>query len=181
MARPTTKAELLAAANTRFDKLFALIDAMPENEQTAAFCFDADKAGKEAHWKRDKNIRDVLVHLYEWHQLFLDWVNVNQDGEGKPFLPEPYNWKTYGEMNVGLWTKHQSITYEHSREMLKDSHNAVVVLIEAFGGEDLFTKNRLPWTGGSTLGSYGVSVTSSHYDWAMKKIKAQVKALRSLN
>ena len=28
-------------------------------------------AKKEAHWSRDKNVRDVLIHLYEWHQLML--------------------------------------------------------------------------------------------------------------
>ncbi len=31
------------------------------------------------------------------------------------------------------------------------------------------------WTGGSTLGSYFVSAISSHYDWAMKKLKAHRK------
>ena len=179
MARPVTKTELLTAANTQFGKMFALIDAMPENEQTAAFCFDADKAGKEAHWKRDKNIRDVIVHLYEWHQLLLKWVNANQNGEDRQFLPEPYNWKTYGEMNEGFWAKHQTVSYEQSREMLKKSHCEVIALIETFGDDELFEKNRFPRTGGSTLGSYCVSVTSSHYDWAMKKIKAHSKGMRT--
>jgi hypothetical protein len=178
MPRPTAKPELLTAANTQFDKLFALIDTMTKSKQIAAFCFDADNAGKEAHWKRDKNVRDVLTHLYEWHQLLLNWVKANQNGEAKPFLPEPYNWKTYGDMNVSLWEKHQSTLYEQSREMLKESHKAVAAMIETFSNEDLFTKNRLPWTGGSTLGSYCVSATSSHYDWAIKKIKAQIKALK---
>jgi hypothetical protein len=34
-----------------------------------------------------------------------------------------------------------------------------------------------PWTGGATLGAYCVSATASHYDWAMKKIKAHIKTL----
>ncbi|WP_254259881.1 ClbS/DfsB family four-helix bundle protein [Listeria fleischmannii] len=54
---------------------------------------------KKAHWKRDKNIRDVLIHLYEWQQLLLKWVEANVEGERKPFLKEGYNWKTYGAMN----------------------------------------------------------------------------------
>ena len=83
-------------------------------------------------------------------------------------------------MNVGFWGKHQSTAYEQSRDMLKNSHEAVATLIETFGDEDLFIKKRLPWVGGSTLGSYGISVTSSHYDWAMKKIKAQIKALKEI-
>lgn len=178
MPRPTTKTELLTAADTGFDKLFAMIDGMPESDQTAPFCFDADVAGKEAHWKRDKNIRDVLVHLYEWHQLLLDWVKSNQNGETKPFLPKPYNWKTYGDMNVGFWEKHQGTSYEQSRKMLEESHEAVRALIGEFTDEELFEKKRFSWTGTTNLGSYCVSATSSHYDWAQKKIKAQIKALK---
>ena len=47
--------------------------------------------------------------------------------------------------------------------------------IEKFTNEELFQKNVYDWVGGSTLGSYFVSVTSSHYDWAMKKLKAHRK------
>jgi hypothetical protein len=129
MPRPTTKQELITAANSQFDKLFSLIDAMPKHEQTAEFCFDAATAGKEAHWERDKNIRDVLVHLYEWHQLLLNWVKSNQNGDGKPFLPEPYNWKTYGEMNVNLWEKHQSTPYERSREITQEEGFEFIVFM----------------------------------------------------
>ena len=40
-----------------------------------------------------------------------------------------------------------------------------------------FQKNVYDWVGGSTIGSYFVSVTSSHYEWAMKKLKAHRKML----
>ena len=41
----------------------------------------------------------------------------------------------------------------------------------------LFQKNVYDWVGGSTIGSYFISNSSSHYDWAMKKIKAHRKKL----
>jgi len=41
--------------------------------------------------------------------------------------------------------------------------------------DELFQKKHFSWTGTSTLGSYCVSVTASHYDWAMKKIKQHIK------
>lgn len=63
---------------------------------------------KEAHWKRDKNLQDVLIHLYEWHQLLLNWIHANQNGHRKPFIPAPYNRKTYGDLNAEFWKKHQS-------------------------------------------------------------------------
>ena len=165
MPRPTNKAELTEAANTMFAKLWKLIDGMPEAMQSAAFAFE----------DRDKNLRDVLAHLYEWHQLLLHWVKANLAGEARPFLPPPYHWKTYGEMNVGFWEKHQDTPYERSRDMLRQSHREVMALIEGFPDEGLFTKQHYGWTGTSSLGSYCVSVTSSHYGWAMKKLKNHIK------
>ena len=93
MARATTKCDLIKTGNEQFEKMWALIDGLTDAQQRGTFTFD----GKEAHWARDKNIRDILIHLYEWHQLLLNWVNANEAGREKPFLIEPYNWKTYGD------------------------------------------------------------------------------------
>ena len=178
MSRATTKEELIKAADEQFKKMWGLIDAMPDDEQTALFNFGAD-AGKEAHWGRDKNLRDVLIHLFEWHQLLITWINSNLNGEVKSFLPEPYNWKTYGQMNVEFWEKHQSTPYNTVRKMLLDSHEEVIRIINKFSNDELFEKKHFSWTGTSSLGSYCVSATSSHYDWAIKKIKMHHKTYQN--
>ena len=175
MPRPTTKAQLIAAANAQWEKLWAMIEAMPTERRQAAFDFGEDPKRKEAHWARDKNLRDVLAHLCEWHRLLLDWAPANLGGEARPFLPEPYNWKTYGDMNVEFWRKHQLTPCEGAEAALRESHGNVMALIETFTDEELFEKKHFPWTGTSSLGSYCVSVTASHYDWAMKKIKLHAK------
>lgn len=178
MARPTTKTDLLTSANEQFDKLWKLIDSMTDQERNEPFQFGDDPKEKEAHWKRDKNLRDVLVHLYEWHQLLLNWVASNTSGIAMPFLPEPYNWKTYGDMNVMFWEKHQSTTYADAEKLLRESHAAVIAVIQRFSNDELFERKQFSWTGTSTLGSYCISATSSHYDWAMKKIKKHMKMCR---
>lgn len=175
MSRPTTKTDLISAAATNYEKMNILISALTEKELSAPFNFSGDEKKKEAHWKRDKNLRDILVHLYEWHQLLLNWIQSNQNGENKPFLPQPYNWKTYGDMNVGFWEKHQNTTLEDAKSMFKKSHEEVMKLAENYSNEELFSKGIYKWVGESPLGSYFVSVTSSHYDWAMKKLKAHRK------
>lgn len=172
MPRPQTKADLLSAANTNYEKLMTLIASLSETELTRPFDFSNVEKKKEAHWKRDKNLRDVLIHLYEWHQLILNWVHDNQAGIEKLFLPEPYNWKTYGEMNVIFWQKHQDTLLEDAKVMLNESHKKVMVLADQFTNDELFSKGVFDWVGGTTLGSYFVSATSSHYDWALKKLKA---------
>ena len=65
MPRATTKTELLASANEQFNKMWRLIDGMDEEIQRAPFAEEMATMGKQAHWARDKNLRDVLVHLYE--------------------------------------------------------------------------------------------------------------------
>ncbi|MGP1514167.1 MAG: ClbS/DfsB family four-helix bundle protein [Gemella haemolysans] len=175
MVRPQTKENLMIAAKENFEKLNTLISKMSDKELTTPFDFSKDEKKKEAHWKRDKNLRDVLIHLYEWHQLILDWVESNQKGEEKPFLPEPYNWRTYGDMNVEFWKKHQNTSLEDATRNLEKSHKDVLELAEKFTNEELFSRKIYKWVGGSTLGSYFVSTTSSHYDWAIKKLKAHQK------
>ena len=163
MPRPQTKSELMTAANEKFAQLWRLIDTM-QAPQEETFSFE----------DRDKNVRDILVHLYEWHTLFLQWVAHNRNGDPQPFLPAPYNWRTYPQMNVMFWEKHQNTPYETAKEWICDSHRQVVEVMDTFSNEQLFTKKLFPWTGTSHLGSYGISVTSAHYDWATKKIKKHI-------
>ena len=175
MGRATTKSDMINAAISNYEKMNTLISELTEKELSTPFDFAGDDKKKEAHWNRDKNLRDVLIHLYEWHQLLLNWIRSNKNGENKPFIPEPYNWKTYGDMNVEFWRKHQNTTLEEAKEMLEKSHKEVLNLAENFSNEELFSKGAYKWVGGSTLGSYFVSATASHYDWAMKKLKAHKK------
>lgn len=179
MARPTTKADLIEAANSNYEELKEFIASMTEQELTTPFDFSGDEKKKEAHWQRDRNLRDIYIHLYEWHSLTLNWVAANQKGEARPFLPKPYTWKTYGQMNVFFWKKHQNTTLEEARELLAQSHQKIMQLIEEFSNEELFSKGVFDWVGGSTLGSYFVSNTSSHYAWALKKLKAHRKHCKS--
>lgn len=179
MGRPTTKTDLLTAAATNYEKLNDLIQSLTEKELTTPFNFAGDPKKTEAHWTRDNNLRDVLIHLYEWHQLLLYWVQSNQSGEATPFIPKPYNWKSYGKMNVEFWKKHQSTSLEEAKHLLQVSHSEVMKLAETFSNEELFSKGVYKWVGGSTLGSYFVSVTASHYDWAMKKLKAHKSTFSS--
>jgi len=169
MPRPTTKADLIQAANDQFAKLWTLIDEMSDEEKSA------DIVPNE----RDKNVRDVLVHLYEWHCLLLNWIRSNTNRNPAPFLPVPYNWKTYPQMNVVFWEKHQSTSYTDAETMLEKTHKEVLALIETFSNEALFSKGTFDWTGTTTLGSYCVSATSSHYDWAIKDIKKALKKYRT--
>lgn len=177
--RPTSKKELLSLATSNWEKMNTLISEMNGKELKTPFDFSNDEKKKEAHWTRDKNLRDILIHLYEWHQLVINWVSKNQKGVMSSFFPAPYNWKTYGELNIEFWKKHQDTSLEEASSLLNSFHSEILKLIETFDDDELFVHNLYTWVGGSTLGGYFVSATSSHYEWAIKKLKAHKKNCKS--
>lgn len=179
MPRARNKEDLLSFAGENYAKLMELIANMTENQLNTPFDFSADESKKEAHWARDKNVRDVLIHLYEWQCLMLAFLKNNADGKSAvPFLPAEYSWKTYGAMNVMFWNRHQNTSLESAKQLLSETHKNVLEAAEKYSNEELFTKKYFPWTGTTDLGSYFVSTTSSHYDWAIKKIKAHCKRVK---
>lgn len=175
MPRPREKEELQRAAAENYEKMNQLIDSLSEEEMNTPFDFSEDEKKTEAHWKRDKDVRDVLIHLYEWQRLMIRFVDENTAGNKTAFLPEPYNWKTIAAMNQGFWEAHRQTGFAEARELLAASHAEVLERIGRFSNEELFLSKAFPAVGGSVLGSYFVSSTSSHYDWAMKKLKAHRK------
>ncbi len=178
MARPTTKKDLIETSQSNFDKLWKEIHIFTQEELNTEFDFSDYPKLNQAHWNRDKNIRDVLVHLFEWHQLLINWVHKNQSNEKAKLLPEPYTFKNISEMNMKFWEKHQKTDYEKSIDILKKSHTKVMEIIDTFTNEELFTNKFFSWTGTTSLGSYCVSATSSHYDWAIKKLKKHKRILK---
>ncbi len=176
MPRARNKDDLLKFSEENYSKLLKMISEMSEIQMTTEFDFSDDEKKTEAHWGRDKNVRDVLIHLYEWHELLIKFVDHNMNEESKiAFLPSEYSWKTYGAMNVMLWKRHQNTSLESAKEMLASSHKKVMEMASCFTNDELFTKKYYGWTGTTDLGAYFVSSCSSHYDWAIKKIKAHCK------
>lgn len=76
MPRPTNKLDLMELSELKFSELINTLDNLSTYELNASFMFPEDFLDKQKanHWKRDKNVRDVIIHLYEWHQLLIKWV-----------------------------------------------------------------------------------------------------------
>ena len=74
---------------------------------------------------------------------------------------------------------YQTTTYDEASKMIKKSFLEVQEVINKYNDDELFEKKRYKWTGTTSLGSYLVSATSSHYDWAIKKLKKYKKALNT--
>lgn len=170
MPRPKNKDELLELSNSNFNKMLKLIESFGEEEIIN---------GKMPFEDRDKNIRDILAHLHQWHLMMLDWYKVGMNGE-KPNIPaKGYTFKTTPELNQEIWKKYQTTKYREILNMIKESFSEIQILINQHTNNELFEKRKYKWTGTTSLGSYLTSASSSHYDWAMKKLRKYKKALKT--
>ena len=154
MPRPTNKIDLLSASETNFKKLLSLVKSMNEAEQEAKFDFE----------NRNKCVRDVLTHLYEWHLLLINFIQKNLSGKRVLFLPQPYNWKTYPQMNAQIWHNHQDTPLYEAKALLAQTHKKAMQLMANFSDKELFTRGYFNFTGNLNLAAYITSSTSSHYD-----------------
>lgn len=165
MARPKSKPELIEQSAAYFEKLNKLIDGYSEQERYAEF----------PEGTLNRNIRDVLAHLYHWHLLMNEWYEVGMSGE-KPDIPaKGYTWKTTPELNRWINEEYSEAPLDDIRDRLNETHSQMMKLIESHSDEELFTKKYYPWTGSTSLGAYFISATASHYDWAFKLIRKAKK------
>ncbi len=171
MSRPANKKELLEAAETNFHTLLDFIESLPEEMKNRIY--ENDELND-----RDKTIADILCHLHEWHKMMETWYVTGMAGK-KPVMPrEGYTWQTTPEMNRKIWEQYKGTSLKDAADLFKKSHKKIMSLIEKHSDEELFTKKMYPWTGTTSLGSYLVSATSSHYDWALKTVKPLRKLMK---
>ena len=59
---------------------------------------------------------------------------------------------------------------------LHASHAAIRAVVSDYSEDDLFTKRRFAWTGSTSVASYVILATTSHYDWTRTLIRRFVRA-----
>ena len=172
MSRPTNKKELLELSEINFNTLLDFIAALPEELKNRTF------TNNELN-DRDKTVSDVICHLHEWHLMMENWYKIGMSGK-KPAIPaEDVTWQALPVLNHRIWEKYKGTELKQAITMFKKSHEDVMALIEKHNDEELFTKRMYQWTGTTSLGSYLVSATSSHYDWGLKTIKPLKKLMKN--
>ncbi|MGP2494825.1 ClbS/DfsB family four-helix bundle protein [Schaalia turicensis] len=93
-----------------------------------------------------------------------DFCQYQLCGHAPGVFPEPYTWRNYAKLNEDFTAHYQYTTLREARDLLDISHHQILDLIESFTNEKLFTKKYFTWTGTTSLSSYFVSSTSSHYE-----------------
>lgn len=164
MSRPTTRAELLERTTTDFEALMAAVDAVEPERRLGPSDYPRG------------SIKDMLAHLDAWQRMFLEWERVGRSGEVAQMPAPGYTWKTTPALNMAIHERHLGDSWQAVVGHLRESHEQVRGVIEAYTDDELFEKKRYRWTGSTSVGSYAVSATTSHYDWATKHLRRSAKA-----
>jgi hypothetical protein len=165
MGRPTSKEELLTAAEDEFRRLWDAVDLVATK--------DRQRPGACEEW----SVKDLLAHLDAWHEMVLEWEHLGSAG-GTPQMPAPgLTWAETPALNQMIFDSTKHDLWSDVVDRVRSSHQKVVSVIESYGDEDLFTKKRFSWTGSTSVGSYFVSASSSHYAWASKLILRWAKSI----
>ncbi|WP_341280739.1 ClbS/DfsB family four-helix bundle protein [Paenibacillus sp. FSL H8-0537] len=166
MIAQNEKETLLLNSDINFKSLLELIESVPSRKRGISIETP----------ERDKNFRDIVMHLYEWHAMLERWYREGMDGD-TPFMPAPgYKWSTLKLLNMNIWEKYQDVTLNHAIKKLKLSHERIMALINLHTNEEIMIKNYYNWTKTSNLYSYFAANTSNHYIWAIKKCEDIAKS-----
>ncbi|MFJ7971527.1 ClbS/DfsB family four-helix bundle protein [Psychrobacillus sp. NPDC096389] len=162
------KEMLLQNSDKNFNALLELIESVPSRKRSITIEIE----------ERDKNFRDVLMHLYEWHAMLERWYREGMDGD-IPSMPAPgYKWSTIKLLNMQIWENYQDITLNMAIKKLKLSHERVMDLIKSHSNEEIMTKQYYKWTKTSNLYSYFAANTYQHYLWAIKKCEVIANSIK---
>lgn len=163
MGRPTTRDELLERIDADYATLLRQVEAVGRSDREVPGACEKS------------SVKDLLAHLHAWHELFLTWEGAGRAG-GRPQMPAPgLTWKQTPELNERIWQQTHDDDWDEVRRRLDASHARVREVVASYDADDLFAKRRFAWTGSTSVGSYAVSATTSHYDWARTQIRRFVK------
>lgn len=163
MARPKNKTDLQKQAETSYQALMTEVGQL-SSEQIVA-------PGVVGEW----SVKDVLAHLTAWHRMCLGWYQAGLAEEIPKTPSEKYSWKQTPELNHEIWLEHLEEPLDQVQSELDASHKEFIRTIESLSNDVLFESKPYRWTKSTTLGSYFVSSTSSHYEWARKEIRKGIK------
>ena len=137
MPKPKDKSELVAMCSKNFDRLSNLLNNYSKEQLNKEF----------PKQFMNRNVRDVLAHLYHWHLMFLEWYKVGMIGE-KPEMPaKGYTWKQTPELNQAIQKLYSNTDLQNSQENLNRSHKKIQKIIDKHSNRELFEKKkyRLLW------------------------------------
>lgn len=166
MAVPTSKADLLAAIDTNFDKLIADLARVPHERSR--------ERTLEGHAKGTvMSPADLVSYLIGWNELVLKWLERDDAGAAVDFPEAGYKWNELGSLAQKFYRDHESLDFPQLLKRLKRAKRRLVDTITERSDGELYGA---PWYDKWTKGRMIQFNTSSPYANARIRIRKWLRA-----
>jgi hypothetical protein len=163
MSKPTTRNEIIEAAQTERAALEKLLSTLTPEQMTQSAAAD------------DWSAKDVLAHLIEWEGMVMKWYATGTKGKVPAVPSEEYNWGQLPQLNHAIYLKHRDRALAEIQKEFKSSYKKIMKVIESIPEKELFMRGQYPWMKSNLLAAYFNSATAAHYRWARTEIRKKVK------
>jgi len=164
MPRPATKDALLKLAELEYQKLDNLLKTLSDAQMVQSGVCEA--------W----SVKDILAHLYAWQQMVLSWYRSGARGEDVKTPAPDLKWSQIPLLNQRIYEQYCTAPLSEIQAKLAASHAETLNTLKSIPDEALITAGFYKWTKSTTLLSYFVSCTSSHYHWAYDEVRKWARA-----
>jgi hypothetical protein len=122
-------------------------------------------------WGDEWNVRDLVAHLFEWHQLFLGWFETGQQGMVPAIPARGFAYRELPRLNRDIQQRYGNHDPVDMRRQLDASHQQVFALADRLTQAQLLRPGHFAWTRKNALVTYLGANTSSHYRFAIKVLR----------
>jgi hypothetical protein len=122
----------------------------------------------------DWSVKDLLAHLVDWEQRFLDWYQAGLRGDVIQIPAPGISWRELNKLNQLIFEAHKDQPLDEIKADFHASYQQILQTVQAIPEEDFFTVGRFAWTRESNLAAYILANTANHYRWAKDQIRAWV-------
>jgi len=160
MTKYTRKADLLQDIQSERRRLEKNLARLPEDQLLLP--------GVVGDW----SVKDLLVHLVEWEQLFLDWYRCGIENRLPSVQPVGMGKTAIDLLNQQFYIRNQARPLQDVLAVFHASYQEIYRVVQQIPEEDMFSPGHFNWTGRWVLGDYIAANTCSHYAWANGKVKS---------
>ena len=158
------KADFLHTSDKEWKQFLSLLEGLDEKELL-----------ENGVWGENWNIKDMMAHIHEWHNMVLKWHGEGQKNAVE--MPAPgYKWSETPRLNHDIYEAYRSISLADAEKKMKASHGKLRKLAESLSEEQLLKPSQFIWCGKNAITTYLAAAIISHYRWGQKKIKDWKKA-----
>ncbi|MEM8757854.1 MAG: ClbS/DfsB family four-helix bundle protein [Planctomycetota bacterium] len=165
----TSKTHLVSSIENEHARLVEVVFSLPRRRLTTKGVWGDQANGG---W----SVKDLLIHLTVWEQMFLAWYRAGLAGETPAMPAAGYTWKDVPQLNRDIQRRHARKSVANTLVDFESSYTEILELARELPELDLLERHRVAWTGTSTLASYLGANSASHYRTATRIVRRWIKS-----